>query len=132
MTTPAIPTFPTDSLYKFQALAGTALVLLSMWLGEAKVERLAAYVEQERLAATELKAGQDDLIETLDAIDKHSSVRRVFSLKELLRTQADLKRRLALVRVRADVGTEMVKKTKEDINWMIWAMVIGFLFAASG
>ena len=133
MTAPAIPTFPTDSLYKFQAIAGVVLVIAAGWFAYGETERLYSglVAQGEDLAQLQADREQFAMIDSLAALKFHG-LGEVMTFKEWWERRYDVHRRVAVAQARVEANKARIATVRQDKNLSLWVMVFGLAMAIRG
>lgn len=148
------PNFPTDNLYKFLALVGTVIVILSIYFTETRVAEVGdtiinveevQNISKARYEALKIKLGQ--LNEIIDnSIAEQTGKKKAVGKLEVRYSETEIK---ALHRQVQDLigeqGIEMVKvntsmkrleklneRSKRIFNWNILFIAVGALMAYNG
>lgn len=146
--------FPTDNLYKFLALVGTVIVILSIYFTETRVAEVGdtiinveevQNISKARYEALKIKLGQ--LKEIIDnSIAEQTGKKKAVGKLEVRYSETEIK---ALHRQEQDLigeqGIEMVKvntsmkrleklneRSKRIFNWNILFIAVGALMAYNG
>ena len=149
------PNFPTDNLYKFLALVGTVIVILSIYFTETRVAEVGGTIidveevlDISKARYEALKMKMDQLKEIIDnsIAEQTGKKKMVVSKLEVRYSETEIK---ALHRQVQDLigeqGIEMVKvntsmkrleklneRSKRIFNWNILFIAVGALMAYNG
>ncbi len=127
----AIPNLPTDNLYKFVALAGLSIVVLSVVLPTAQQNATGDKIDQYTIDLAVLAVEVKNLKEELE-IAVAQPRPSAHDQRLLRQRQLELDARVATITVRTAILKRLVEKQGEVLGWMAVGLLTGLVLAVIG
>ena len=139
-----IPNLPTDNLYKFIALSGIVLIILSLVLPNVEVTKLENKQEESSLAVPALQKQINDLNLSLSILESDTATTSMNKLSkqdltklreriiELANKTYDARAEFDQNKIKSDSVGSSINKLSQELSFYSYLMNMGFVLMITG